>query len=78
MKESLDGIDGAVWKEFIQYRRMRKAPMVESTKDSIIQSVRKYEALGADPNALLQQTMDRGWIGVFNIKHEPEDEAWSV
>ncbi|MBO0358612.1 DUF1376 domain-containing protein [Hymenobacter sp. BT186] len=53
------------WKDFCQ---MRGAKFTARAKQLIIGKLDKLREQGHDPAAVLQQSLERGWSGVFEIK----------
>jgi hypothetical protein len=60
-----DWLPSADWKDFCQ---MRGAKFTARAKQLIIGKLEKLRQEGHDPAAVLQQSLERGWSGVFEIK----------
>lgn len=62
-------IPGDVMKAFREHRRKLKAPLTQRAEELLI---KKLEAIhrdrGHDPTAVLEQSIERGWKGVFELK----------
>lgn len=58
-------LPSADWKDFCQ---MRGARFTARAKQLIIGKLEKLREAGYDPAAVLQQSLERGWSGVFEIK----------
>jgi hypothetical protein len=63
-------INPDVFSEYIKHRRNLKKPMTEHAKKLLIKKLLKFEQSGHNPNAVLNQSIENGWIGVFEIKQE--------
>ena len=60
-----DWIDPDVWKAFIEHRQKLRAPMTDKAKALMVNKVFK---LNGEPNDILNQSIENGWKGVFEIK----------
>jgi len=61
-----DWIDNKVWGEWIDFKIKRRAAI---TKTVVDKNIKDLETLGTDKaNAVIIQSMDRGWIGLFELK----------
>lgn len=58
------------WKAFEEHRNRLRKPMTERARHLI---VREIEKIGGDPNALLDQSIRKGWQDVFPIKNNGTD-----
>jgi hypothetical protein len=54
-----------VWKAFEEHRKKKRSPMTDEARVLIFRECGK---IGGDPNDLLEQSIMRGWTGVFPIK----------
>jgi DNA-binding MarR family transcriptional regulator len=54
-----------VWRDFIAYRRERRLPTTPTHTRRLLE---KLSAAGADADAMLAQTIENGWQGVFDLK----------
>ena len=62
----LDWIDDKIWGEWIDFKIKRRAAI---TKTVVDKNIKDLETLGTDKaNAVIIQSMDRGWIGLFELK----------
>lgn len=69
--DMLDTINPDMWQAFVEHRIKLKAPMTDKAATMIRNKLRKYqEELGHDPNAILEQSIMRGWKGVFELKDD--------
>jgi hypothetical protein len=62
-----DEIRPEVWEAFEKHRKKLRKPMTDEAKRLIVLECRK---LGGDPNALLEQSIRRGWLDVFPLKDD--------
>ena len=59
------GVNVEVWAAFEEHRKKLRKPMTDHARDLI---VKELEKLGGDPNALLDQSIRKGWQDVFPLK----------
>jgi hypothetical protein len=59
------GVNIEVWEAFEEHRKKLRKPMTDHARDLI---VKELEKLGGDPNALLDQSIRKGWQDVFPLK----------
>lgn len=57
-----------VWKEFIVMRRKQKHPLTEHAKTLAIKRLAVLRFQGEDVRAVLEQSIMRGWCGLFDTK----------
>lgn len=62
-----DWINTDIWKAFIKHRQKLKAPMTDHAKELMINKLKK---LTGNPNDMLNQSIEMGWKGVFEVKQE--------
>lgn len=60
-------IDSETWKAFIEHRQKLKAPMTDRAK---ILMINKLVKLNGNANDILNQSIENGWKGVFEIKED--------
>ena len=60
-------IDSEIWATFVEHRQKLKAPMTDRAKALIIG---KLEKQSHQANAVLSQSIENGWKGVFDLKEE--------
>ena len=60
-------IRSEVWAAFEGHRKKIKKPMTDEARKLVIKECVK---IGGDPNALLEQSIMRGWAGIFPIKDD--------
>ena len=54
-----------VWGDFEEHRRKKRSPMTERAKMLIVSRIEK---INQNPNELIEQSIERGWIGIFPLK----------
>lgn len=50
---------------FLEVRRKKKSPNTTHALNGIIRELEKLQSCGTDPNESLEQSIMRGWSGVF-------------
>jgi hypothetical protein len=65
-----DWIDSADWSAFEQHRKAKRAPMTTRAKELIVLKLEGFRRSGYSPQAVLNQSIERGWAGVFALKPE--------
>ena len=69
--DMLDLIKPDVWKDFAEHRIKLKKPMTERAATMMRNKlVEIAEETGHDPNSILEQSIMRGWLGVFPLKDD--------
>ena len=69
--DMLDQIDPEIWKAFVEHRIKLKAPMTDRAAELMRKKLMKiYEGEAHPPNAVLEQSIERGWKGVFPLKDD--------
>lgn len=58
------------WDEFVKMRRKIKAPLTDHAADLIILELKKLQAAGHDPAAVIDQSTRNGWRDVFPIREQ--------
>ncbi len=63
-------IPGQQWQSFIAMRKAKgkRAPFTEAARDGIVATLEKLYATGHDIAAVLQESVNNGWSGVFAPK----------
>lgn len=69
--DMLDRIKPDVWRDFAEHRIKLKKPMTDRSATLIRNKLTEItEQHGHDPNAILEQSIMRGWVGVFPLKDD--------
>lgn len=61
-------IDPDVWENFIAHRIAIKAKMSTSAQKLVLAKLEKLRDAGFDPSAVLNQSIENGWKGLFELK----------
>lgn len=62
-----ENIDDDTWKAFVEHRQKLKAPMTDKAKTLMVNKLNK---LNGDNNEILNQSIESGWKGVFELKQD--------
>jgi hypothetical protein len=62
-----------LWSDFREFRIRIKAPLTDRATKNIISELEKFRNEGQDPEAIINQSITRGWRGVFKIKGGGDD-----
>ncbi len=58
------------WKAYVNMRRRKRNPVDEAAVPLLIRQLLAFRASGQDPGAILEQSVMRGWTGLFPIPDE--------
>jgi hypothetical protein len=70
-KESVtlpDFVDKKTWEDFLEVRKKKKAPATQRAFELVIKELTKFKEQGQDPNKILEQSILRGYTGVFALR----------
>lgn len=56
------------WKAWLEVRRKKRAPNTDEALRLSVLDLDRFRAAGHDPRAVLEQSVKRGWQGLFEIK----------
>lgn len=63
--------------EFVKFRKLIKKPMTNKALELIIAKLNKLGASDRERVAILNQSIERGWAGVFSLKEEePQNKGY--
>jgi hypothetical protein len=65
-----DWVDPEVWTGFAQMRQRQRCPLTERAANLTIRALERLRQEGHDPNAVLDQSTQKGWRGVFPIEQD--------
>jgi len=65
-----DWIDPKTWHDYEAHRKGLRKPLVNGSTTHVLRDLEKLRAQGHDPNAVLSQSIVRGWVGVFPLAGE--------
>jgi hypothetical protein len=75
-----DWIPADAWKSFEKARKKLRAPLTDEAKTLAIAELGKLRDQGHDPRAVLEQSVFRGWRGLFPLKADssakPNANPW--
>ena len=60
-----DWIDEESWAGFVEMRKKQKHPLTERAMKIALRKLEEMREQGYDPNAALDESTFRGWLGVF-------------
>ena len=60
-------VPGKEWEEFEESRRKVRKPMTDAARRLTIGKLAKLREAGNDPGKVLEQSVERGWQGVFPL-----------
>jgi hypothetical protein len=63
-----DWIDPATWEAYLEIRKKKRAPSTPHALTLIVKELASLKAEGNEPNDVLNQSVMRGWTGVFSLK----------
>lgn len=58
------GVSDEIWQAFVEHRRKLRKPMTDRAAKLILA---KIAAIGQNPSAVIEQSIERGWAGVFTL-----------
>jgi hypothetical protein len=61
-------LNSDVWEAFKEMRKKKKATLTNHAINLIFAKLAKFKETGQDPNAILNQSIERSWTGIFEIK----------
>lgn len=65
--------------EFVKFRKLIKKPMTNKALELIIAKLNKLGTSDKERVAILNQSIERGWAGVFSLKdEEPQSKGYQV
>ena len=65
--------------EFVKFRKLIKKPMTNKALELIIAKLNKLGATDKERVAIINQSIERGWAGVFSLKdEEPQSKGYQV
>jgi len=65
-----DWIDPKTWHDYEAHRKGLRKPLVNGSTTHVLRDLEKLRTQGHDPNAVLSQSIVRGWVGVFPLAGE--------
>lgn len=62
------GLDAGIWEEFKAHRRQRKAGLTPIAESRALEKLDRMRKAGHDPTAVVRQSIENGWTGLFELK----------
>ena len=63
-----DWMPSESWNDFLEMRRSLRSAPTEKAKALLVRKLEKLKCAGQDPKAVLEQSIERSWKGVFPVK----------
>ena len=60
----------ATWARFKEHRKQLKKPMTGQAERNMLKKLMRMVVEGQDVNAVVEQSIERNWQGIFNVKTE--------
>lgn len=57
------------WQDFVDMRVLKHAPLTERACRIVFEKLAVYHAAGMDPKAVLDQSIEHGWLTVYQLKN---------
>lgn len=73
-----DWIPKETWEAFKEFRIRKKAPLTNLAIKKTITELERLKNLGYDPKSVLEQSVYRGWAGVFPIRENQKSKDQTV
>jgi phage replication O-like protein O len=71
-----DFIKKEIWEAFEETRKKLRAPMTDTARNLIVKDLERIRGeTGDDPNEVLNQSIMRGWRGVFQLKNRGNENG---
>lgn len=58
------------WNDFLEMRKSLRSSPTERAKALLVRKLQKLKSEGQDPNAVLEQSIERSWKGVFPVREQ--------
>lgn len=62
------GINPEIWTAFMETRKEKRAPSTDHAIKLILNKLEKFRGLGMRPDDVINQSIERGWTSVFELK----------
>ena len=66
-------LDSELWQAFKEHRQRLRKPMTLKAEQLNLAKLKKLKKQGNDPAAVINQSIERGWQGLFALKDKPKD-----
>ena len=64
------GVTEDLWLEFIRHRALLKKPMTDHAQYLACRRLWLLRKQGNDPVSVVEQSIERGWLGLFGVQEE--------
>jgi hypothetical protein len=64
-----------LWLEFLRHRKLLKRPMTDHAQYLACRRLWRFRQQGADPVAVIEQSIEMGWQGLFLVHSDPPRSA---
>jgi hypothetical protein len=64
-----DFVGSQAWESFLQHRKQKKVPITETAYKMMLRKLTDWHKAKHDVNAILRQSVENGWTGLFEIKN---------
>ena len=61
-------LEPGIWGEYVTHRVELNKPLTKTSASRVIGKLGKLKQEGNDPAAVIEQTLENGWLGLFEIK----------
>ena len=61
-------VSAAAWEMYIKHRKQKKVAVTEHAYNLIFKKLAEWNEKGHDVDAILKQSVENGWTGLFEIK----------
>lgn len=62
------GVTQKQWEDFKQHRKQIGSPLTAIAESRAINKLQRFYEKGIDPGAVIEQTLENGWKGLFELK----------
>ena len=61
-------VSDEMWEAYLKHRKQKKVAVTERSYNLLCKKLTKWHSEGHDVNAILEQSVENGWTGVFEVK----------
>jgi hypothetical protein len=61
-------VDKKLWEDWLEVRKKKKAPATQRALELSVKELEHFKETGQDPNKILEQSIMRGYVGLFELK----------
>jgi len=70
-------LDQSLWNDYKEHRKNTKAKLTLKAEELAIKKLGKLRASGNDIRAVIEQSIENGWKGLFEIREENNGTRWT-